>query len=103
MEHDDKGQLTGLAQDSAQQLVVPSNVKVGHHGPDIGYDIALAELTDDIARACQSYLAAGITSVVDAQVTQEKCPAISRHAIAENYKSEQLACISPIMLRRLTN
>ena len=74
LEHDDKGQLTGLAQDSAQQLVVPSSVKVGHHGPDIGYDIALAELTDDIARACQSYLAAGITSVVDAQVTTREMP-----------------------------
>ena len=71
---DGAGRLTGLAQDSAQQLVVPSSVKVGHHGPDIGYDVALDELTDDIDRACRAYLAEGITSVADPQVTTREMP-----------------------------
>lgn len=66
---DDRGRLTGLVLDCAQQLVVPSRVQVGHHGPDIGYDTPLDELVDDIERACLAYHRAGITSVVDPQVT----------------------------------
>lgn len=72
---DDKGRVTGLALDAAQQLVVPTSVRVGHHGPDIGYDASLQEIVDDVHRACQAYQKAGITSVVDPQVTTREMPA----------------------------
>lgn len=71
---DKKGQITGYAYDSAQQLVIPTTVDVGHHGPDIGYDLPLSELVSDIERACNAYLKVGITSVVDPQVTTREMP-----------------------------
>ena len=71
---DENGRLTGYAYDSAQELVVPTSVTVGHHGPNIGYDLPLDELVDDIDRACQAYLNVGITSVVDPQVTTREMP-----------------------------
>ncbi len=73
-ERDENGQLTGYVYDSAQELVVPSSVAVDHHGPNIGYDLPLDELVDDIDRACQAYLKVGITSVVDPQVTTREMP-----------------------------
>ncbi|MGF1700618.1 amidohydrolase [Photobacterium makurazakiensis] len=66
--------ITGYAYDSAQQLVIPTSVDVGHHGPDIGYDLPLGELVDDIDRACKAYLKVGITSIVDPQVTTREMP-----------------------------
>ena len=73
-ERDEQGRLTGYARDSAQELVVPSSVSVEHHGPNIGYDLPLDELVDDIDRACKAYLKEGITSVVDPQVTTREMP-----------------------------
>ena len=70
----EQGRISGYAYDSAQQLVVPTSVNVGHHGPDIGYDLPLEELVDDIDRACQAYIKAGITSIVDPQVTTREMP-----------------------------
>lgn len=71
---DAQGRITGYAYDAAQQLVIPTSVDVGHHGPDIGYDLPLEELVDDIDRACKAYLKVGITSVVDPQVTTREMP-----------------------------
>lgn len=71
---DEQGRITGYAYDSAQQMVIPTSVNVGHHGPDIGYDLPLQELVDDIDRACQAYLKVGITSIVDPQVTTREMP-----------------------------
>jgi len=71
---DENGQLTGYVYDSAQELVIPTSVAVDHHGPNIGYDLPLDELVDDIDRACQEYLKVGITSVVDPQVTTREMP-----------------------------
>lgn len=71
---DEQGCITGYAYDAAQQLVIPTTVNVGHHGPDIGYELPLAELVDDIERACKAYLKVGITSVVDPQVTTREMP-----------------------------
>ena len=55
-------------------MLIPTSVNVGHHGPDIGYDLPLEELVDDIDRACKAYLKVGITSVVDPQVTTREMP-----------------------------
>lgn len=66
---DEQGRLTGLARDAAQQMVIPNDVNVKHHGPDIGYITPLDELVDDITCACDALLAVGVTTVCDPQLT----------------------------------
>jgi predicted amidohydrolase YtcJ len=69
---DDRGQLTGYCLDAAQSLVVPPGVDIGHHGPGFHDDAPLEEVVGDVARGSAAYLAAGITSIVDAQVTRRE-------------------------------
>lgn len=75
---DAEGRLTGLARDSAQQMVVPTAVEVKHHGPDIGYVTPIEELVDDIKCACDALLAVGVTSVLDPQVTTREMTGLVR-------------------------
>jgi len=63
---DDRGRVTGYCLDAAQALVVPIDVDIGHHGPGFHDDAPLDEIVGDIDRASRAYLAAGITSIVDA-------------------------------------
>ena len=72
---DDRGRLTGYCLDAAQALVVPPGVDIGHHGPGFHDDAPLEEVVGDIARGSEAYLAAGITSIVDAQVTRRELDA----------------------------
>ncbi|HET9345814.1 MAG TPA: amidohydrolase [Candidatus Limnocylindrales bacterium] len=69
---DERGRLTGYFLDAAQQLVVPPAVDIGHHGPGFHDDAPLDEIVGDIERGSRAALAAGITSVVDAQVTRRE-------------------------------
>ena len=69
---DERGRLTGYCLDAAQQLVVPAAVDIGHHGPGFHDDAPLEEIVADIDRGARASLAAGITSVVDAQVTRRE-------------------------------
>jgi hypothetical protein len=69
---DDRGRVTGYCLDAAQALVVPVAVEIGHHGPGFHDDAPLDEIVGDIDRASRAYLAAGITSIVDAQVTRRE-------------------------------
>ncbi len=69
---DDRGRLTGYCLDAAQQLVVPPAVDIGHHGPGFHDDAPLEEIVGDIDRGSRASLAAGITSIVDAQVTRRE-------------------------------
>jgi len=69
---DDRGRSTGYFLDAAQQLVVPPAVDIGHHGPGFHDDAPLEEVVGDIERGVRASLAAGITSVVDAQVTRRE-------------------------------
>ncbi len=48
------------------------DVDIGHHGPGFHDDAPLDEIVGDIDRASRAYLAAGITSIVDAQVTRRE-------------------------------
>lgn len=75
---DEQGRLTGLAQDAAQQMVVPTSVKVKHHGPDIGYDTPTEELVGDIQCASDALRAVGVTTVVDPQVTTREMVGLVR-------------------------
>lgn len=72
---DDRGRVTGYCLDAAQALVVPVDVDIGHHGPGFHDDAPLDEVVGDIDRASRAYLAAGITSIVDAQVTRRELDA----------------------------
>jgi predicted amidohydrolase YtcJ len=69
---DERGRLTGYFLDAAQQLIVPAGVDIGHHGPGFHDDAPLEEIVADIDRGTRASLAAGITSIVDAQVTRRE-------------------------------
>jgi hypothetical protein len=72
---DDRGRLTGYCLDAAQRLVVPVAVDIGHHGPGFHDDASLDEVVGDVERGARAYVAAGITSIVDAQVTRRELSA----------------------------
>ncbi|HEV8489984.1 MAG TPA: amidohydrolase [Candidatus Limnocylindrales bacterium] len=72
---DDQGRLTGYFLDAAQQLVVTPGVDIGHHGPGFHDGAPLGEVVGDIERGSRAYLEAGITSIVDAQVTRRELTA----------------------------
>ena len=69
---DERGRLTGYFLDAAQQLIVPPGVDIGHHGPGFHDDAPLEEIVADIDRGSRASLAAGITSIADAQVTRRE-------------------------------
>lgn len=72
---DARGRLTGYCLDAAQQLVVRPGVDIGHHGPGFHDDAPLEEILADVDRGSAAALRAGITSVVDAQVTRREMEA----------------------------
>lgn len=91
-ERDADGRLTGYVLDAAQQLVVPSSVRVGHHGPDIGYDTPREEMTADIAAASQALLAVGVTMVVEPQATTREMTGLL-HAREEGRLGVRTVCM----------
>ncbi len=66
---DERGRITGLCLDAACQLVQPVAVDIGSHGPNFHTAAPLEELVEAVERAGRAYLAAGLTTVCDAQVT----------------------------------
>lgn len=66
------GRLNGWCLDAATSLAVPFGVDIGNHGPNIHFDTPLTELVDAVDRAGRKYLAAGLTTVCDAQVTRRE-------------------------------
>ncbi len=81
---DEQGRLTGIARDAAQQMVIPNDVEVKHHGPDIGYITPINELVDDIKCACDALLSVGVTAVLDPQVTTREMTGLVRANKTEN-------------------
>ena len=69
------GRLTGLCQDAAMGLVLPVAVDVGSHGPNFHTQAPLPELVAAAERAGRAYLAAGLTTLCDAQVTSRELEA----------------------------
>ncbi len=69
---DERGRVTGLCLDAACQLVQPVAVDIGSHGPNFHTEAPLPELVEAVERAGQAYLAAGLTTVCDAQVTRRE-------------------------------
>jgi len=75
LERDTAGRPTGLLLDSATNLVLQSSVDIGGHGPNIHTAIATDALVAMIDEASQRYLAAGITTICDPQVTSRELTA----------------------------
>lgn len=69
---DETGRLTGLLLDAAMGLVRPVMVDVGNHGPNIHTDASLEDHLANLERADRAYLAAGLTTVCDPQVTRRE-------------------------------
>ena len=72
---DGSGKLTGWCLDAAMELVLPVALDVGNHGPNIHFDAALEDLVAALPRGSREYLAAGITTVCDAQVSRRELTA----------------------------
>jgi len=69
------GRLSGLCEDSAIGLVLPVAVDIGWHGPNFHTETPLEELVAAAERAGRAFLAAGLTTVCDAQVTSRELEA----------------------------
>jgi predicted amidohydrolase YtcJ len=69
---DAAGRLTGLCLDAAMNLVLPVVVDVGSHGPNFHTEAPLEELVDAVDRAGAAFVAAGMTTVCDAQVSRRE-------------------------------
>ena len=75
LERDASGRLTGLLLDSATNLVLQTSVDICGHGPNIHTAVETDELARMIGEASRRYLAAGLTTVCDPQVTSREMQA----------------------------
>ena len=69
---DAEGRVTGLCQDAAQAMVQPVAVEVGSHGINFHIEASLDELVAAVDRAGAAFVAAGLTTVADAQVSSRE-------------------------------
>ena len=69
---DTAGRLTGLCLDAAMNLILPVAVDIGSHGPNFHTATTLEESVAAVDRASRAFLAAGLTTVCDAQVTSRE-------------------------------
>lgn len=74
-DRDERGRLTGIARDAATNLVLGPVVDIGHHGPNFHTELALEEAVELLEAAAPRYLAAGLTTVGDPQVTRRELTA----------------------------
>ena len=75
LERDASGRLTGLLLDSATNLVLQTSVDICGHGPNIHTAVETDELARMIGEASRRYLAAGLTTICDPQVTSREMKA----------------------------
>lgn len=79
IDRDDAGRPTGVVFDSACDLLTgPDGVKVGNHGPNFHLPMPDDEVARLFGLGQQSFLAAGITTICDAQVTELEMAAYLR-------------------------
>ncbi|MCC7024800.1 MAG: amidohydrolase family protein [Thermomicrobiales bacterium] len=69
---DAAGRLTGLCLDAATDLILPVVVDIGCHGPNFHTLLPGEDTVALLAEASQVYLAAGLTTVCDPQVTRRE-------------------------------
>ncbi|WP_232660492.1 amidohydrolase [Pseudonocardia sp. TRM90224] len=66
---DEAGRLTGMVLDAAMQHLLPVAVEIGCHGPNFHTDLPFEQLAGWLRDAGRQYLAAGLTTVADPQVS----------------------------------
>jgi predicted amidohydrolase YtcJ len=71
-ERDAAGRPTGLLRDTAMNLVLPVELEIGCHGPNYHVQAPLEDLVRWLDRGTERYLAAGLTTVCDPQVTRKE-------------------------------
>lgn len=69
---DQSGRATGYCVDAAMDQVFPRTVEIGCHGPNFHFDASEDELHRALEVGMDAYLAAGITTVCDPQVTRRE-------------------------------
>jgi predicted amidohydrolase YtcJ len=74
-ERDDAGRPTGLLRDTATNLVLQLSVDIGNHGPNFHTEVPLEDLVAMVDDTSPRYLAAGLTSICDPQVTSREMSA----------------------------
>ena len=74
-ERDEAGRPTGLLRDTATNLVLQLSVDIGNHGPNFHTAVPLEDQVAMLDDASPRYLAAGLTSICDPQVTSRELTA----------------------------
>jgi predicted amidohydrolase YtcJ len=69
---DEAGRPNGWCLDAATGVILPVAVDVGNHGPNIHFEASTDRLANALEAGSQAYLAAGLTTVCDAQVTRRE-------------------------------
>jgi predicted amidohydrolase YtcJ len=75
LERDEQGRPNGVMKDNALKFVVGEGVDIGNHGPNFHIPENLEEFVSMLDAASKRYLAAGITTSVDVQVTRREMEA----------------------------
>ncbi|MGH9293634.1 MAG: amidohydrolase [Acidimicrobiales bacterium] len=89
---DGSGRPTGVFRDAAMELVQPTAVDVGHHGPNFHLKVPIDRLVTAVERAGRAFVAAGLTTVCDAQVTSRELAAYEQ-ARAEGRLALRTVCM----------
>ena len=87
---DHTGRLTGLCLDAATDLILPVVVDIGCHGPNFHTLLPGEDSVALLADAARVYLAAGLTTVCDPQVTRRELR-IYREAAARGVLGPRVA------------
>ena len=74
-ERDEAGRPTGLLRDTATNLVLQLSVDIGSHGPNFHTALALDDMVEMLDEGSSRYLAAGLTTICDPQVTSRELTA----------------------------
>jgi predicted amidohydrolase YtcJ len=91
-ERDEAGRPTGLLRDTATNLVLQLSVDIGSHGPNFHTALALDDTVAMLDEGSSRYLAAGLTTICDPQVTSRELTAY-RAALARGALRVRTACL----------
>ena len=91
-DRDARGRLTGIARDSATNLILGPSVDIGHHGPNFHVELAVDEGVRLLEAAGPRYAAAGITAIGDPQVTRREL-GVYREAVARGIAGPRIAAM----------
>jgi hypothetical protein len=75
LERDERGRPNGVMKDNALKFIVGEGVDIGNHGPNFHIPDKLDVFVSMLEAASKRYLAAGITTSVDVQVTRREMEA----------------------------